>query len=61
MYEDIFESIRQAAEKRNLRERTIQLYCSDASYFLRWKYHSPAGWTVLCKTRAPSAVLKTLN
>ena len=35
MYEDIFESIRQAAEKRNLRERTIQLYCSDVSYFLR--------------------------
>ena len=24
------------AEKRNLRERTIQLYCSDVSYFLRW-------------------------
>ncbi len=35
MYEDIFKSIRQAAEKRNLRERTIQLYCSDVSYFLR--------------------------
>ncbi|XCP85344.1 site-specific integrase [Roseburia hominis] len=35
MYEDIFNSIRQAAEKRNLRERTIQLYCSDVSYFLR--------------------------
>ena len=35
MYEDIFESIRQAAEKRNLREGTIQLYCSDVSYFLR--------------------------
>ena len=35
MYEDIFESIRQAAEKRNLRERTIQLYCSNVSYFLR--------------------------
>lgn len=35
MYEDIFESIRQAAEKRNLRERTIQLYCNDVSYFLR--------------------------
>ena len=29
MYEDIYESIRHAAEKRNLRERTIQLYCSD--------------------------------
>ncbi len=35
MYEDIFESIRQAAQKRNLRERTIQLYCNDVSYFLR--------------------------
>ena len=36
MYQDIFESIRNEAEKRNLRERTIQLYCSDVSYFLRW-------------------------
>ena len=35
MYEDIYESIRFAAEKRNLRERTIQLYCNDAGYFLR--------------------------
>ena len=35
MYEDIFRSIRQAAEKRNLREQTIQLYCSNISYFLR--------------------------
>lgn len=35
MYEDIFESIRQAAEKRNLRERTILAYCNDVSYFLR--------------------------
>ena len=35
MYEEIFESIRKAAEKRNLRERTIQLYCSDVGYFLR--------------------------
>ena len=35
MYEDIFESIRNEAEKRNLRERTIQLYCADVSYFLR--------------------------
>ena len=34
MYEDINASIRQAAEKRNLRERTIQLYCSDVGYFL---------------------------
>ena len=36
MYKDTFESIRNEAEKRNLRERTIQLYCSDVSYFLRW-------------------------
>ena len=35
MYEDIFESIRNAAEKRNLRESTIQLYCSNVAYFLR--------------------------
>lgn len=35
MYEDIYVSIRNAAEKRNLRERTIQLYCSDVNYFLR--------------------------
>lgn len=35
MYEDIYDSIRHAAEKRNLRERTIQLYCSDVGYFLR--------------------------
>ena len=35
MYEDIFRSIRLAAEKRNLREQTIQLYCSNISYFLR--------------------------
>ena len=35
MYEDIFDSIRFAAEKRNLREATIQLYCNNVSYFLR--------------------------
>ena len=35
MYEDIYDSIRKAAEKRNMRERTIQLYCRDVSYFLR--------------------------
>lgn len=35
MYEAISESIRKAAEKRNLRESTIQLYCSNVSYFLR--------------------------
>lgn len=36
MYEDIFQSIRNEAEKRNLRESTIQLYCSNVSYFLRY-------------------------
>ena len=36
MHENIFESIRQAAQKRNLREQTINLYCRDASYFLRY-------------------------
>lgn len=35
MYDDIFESIRKEAEKRNLRERTIKLYCANVSYFLR--------------------------
>lgn len=34
MYEDIFESIRKEAEKHNLRERTIKLYCTNVSYFL---------------------------
>ena len=36
MYEDIFDSIRLAAEKRNLRKATIQLYCSNVGYFLRF-------------------------
>ena len=48
MYEDIFASIRQAAEKRNLRERTIQLYdisCAaqisrPPSSLLRMQMHS---------------------
>ncbi len=35
MYGHILGSIRQAAKKRNLRERTIHLYCSDVGYFLR--------------------------
>ena len=35
MYKDISDAIRKAAEKRNLRERTIQLYCNDVGYFLR--------------------------
>ena len=34
MYGHILGSIRQAAKKRNLRERTIHLYCSDVGYFL---------------------------
>ena len=35
MYEDIFESIRNAAQKRNLRESTINHYCNDVRYFLQ--------------------------
>ena len=35
MYEDIYESIRNAAQKRNLRESTINLYCNDVRYFLQ--------------------------
>ena len=35
MYEDIYASIRYAAQKRNLRESTIDLYCNDTRYFLR--------------------------
>ncbi|XBX09063.1 tyrosine-type recombinase/integrase [Enterocloster clostridioformis] len=35
MYDDIFESIRYEAEKRNLRESTINLYCANVNYFLR--------------------------
>ena len=40
MYKDIFESIRNEAEKRNLRERTIQLYCSDVSTTMNIYAHS---------------------
>jgi len=36
MYEDIFESIRNAAQKRNLRKSTINLYCNDVRYFLQY-------------------------
>ena len=36
MYENIFESIRQAAQQRNLREQTINHYCRDASYVQRY-------------------------
>ena len=36
MYKDIFDSIRYAAAKRNLRESTIRLYCNDVRYFLRF-------------------------
>ena len=35
MYEDIFESIRHAAEERNLRERTIQLYWWRTIFFCK--------------------------
>lgn len=35
MYEDIFESIRKEAEKRNLRDSTIMAYCHTVDYFLR--------------------------
>ena len=35
MYDDIFNSVRNEALKRNLRERTIQLYCFNIGYFLR--------------------------
>ena len=35
MYEDIYASIRYAAQKRNLRESTIDLYCNDVRYFLK--------------------------
>ena len=35
MYEDIFESIRNEATKRNLRESTSNAYCNAVGYFLR--------------------------
>ena len=35
MYEDIFAQIRQEAEKRNLKDSTIDAYCNSVSYFLR--------------------------
>lgn len=35
MYEDIFESIRKEAAKRNLRESTANAYCNSVGYFLR--------------------------
>ena len=35
MYEDIFESIRKEAEKRNLRDSTIKAYCHTVDFFLR--------------------------
>ena len=35
MYEDIFESIRNEAAKRNLRESTGTAYCNAVGYFLR--------------------------
>ena len=35
MYEDIFAQIRNEAEKRNLRDSTINAYCNSLGYFLR--------------------------
>ena len=35
MYEDIFARIRNEAEKRNLKESTINAYCNSVDYFLR--------------------------
>ena len=35
MYEDIFAQIRNEAEKRNLKETTINAYCKSVGYFLR--------------------------
>ena len=35
MYEDIFATIRKQAEKRNLRESTIDSYCKTVGFFLR--------------------------
>ena len=35
MYEDIFTPIRNEAQKRNLKESTINAYCNSVDYFLR--------------------------
>ena len=35
MYEDIYESIRLAVEKRNLRDSTANTYYNNVRYFLR--------------------------
>ena len=35
MYEDIFTQIRYEAQKRNLKESTIDAYCNSVDYFLR--------------------------
>ena len=35
MYEDIFAEIRRQAEKKNLRESTINAYCYNVGLFLR--------------------------
>lgn len=47
MYEDIFESIRKEAAKRNLRESTANAYCNSVGYFLRTVNKVPMGLTVL--------------
>ncbi len=35
MYEDVFARIRNEAEKRNLKDSTIDAYCNSVEYFLR--------------------------
>ncbi len=37
MYEEIFESIRVAAAKRNLKESTAGAYCRTVKYFMEKK------------------------
>ena len=45
MYEDIYATIRIHAEKRNLRESTIDAYCKTVGYFLRSVGKDPAELT----------------
>ena len=35
MYENVFSQIRNEAQKRNLKESTINAYCNSVGYFLR--------------------------
>lgn len=46
MYEDIFESIRKEAAKRNLRESTANAYCNSVDYFLRTVHKVPTDLTI---------------